>query len=396
MKLIICQLLLAAFVGSIVLAGPSAAQGVLDRSVTMQVTNQQIGSVLGLLRKQVDVRFTYSSSVVETNRRVSLSVTNERLSDVMNRLLTPLNIAYRVEGRQIILYRQEKTGDADEPTSTGGQVGVAEAVTVRGRVTDDKGMGLPGANVLIKGSTTGTVTDTDGAYSLSVPTGTETLVISFIGYTSKEVAIGGRTTVDVQLASDDKSLSEVVVVGYGTQRKADLTSAVASVKSENFVKGAVKDAGQLLQGKVAGLTISNPSGDPTANTQILLRGTATLSSSSQPLILIDGVPGSLNTVAPEDIASIDVLKDGSAAAIYGTRGTNGVILITTRRAQGDIKPTIEYSGYVSTQTITRKPDLLTATDYRRLIPQGVGFQDLGAIPTGSTHSRGLRSFTSTT
>lgn len=363
MKLIICQLLLAAFVGSIVLAGPSAAQGVLDRSVTMQVTNQQIGSVLGLLRKQVDVRFTYSSSIVETNRRVSLSVTNERLSDVMNRLLTPLNIAYRVEGRQIILYRQEKTGEADEPTSTGGQVRIAEAVTVRGRVTDDKGMGLPGANVLIKGSTTGTVTDTDGAYSLSVPTGTETLVISFIGYTSKEVALGGRTTVDVQLASDDKSLSEVVVVGYGTQRKADLTSAVASVKSENFVKGAVKDAGQLLQGKVAGLTISNPSGDPTANTQILLRGTATLSSSTQPLILIDGVPGSLNTVAPEDIASIDVLKDGSAAAIYGTRGTNGVILITTRRPQGDIKPTIEYSGYVSTQTITRKPDLLTATDY---------------------------------
>lgn len=376
MKLIICQLFVAAFVGSVVIAGPSAAQGVLDRSVTVQVTNQQIGSVLALLRKQVDVRFTYSSSVVETNRRISLSVTNERLADVMNRLLTPLNITYRVEGRQIILYRNENNGGT-EPQTTSTPAEEAVAVTVRGRVTDDKGMGLPGANVLIKGTTTGTVTDTDGAYSLSVPTGTETLVISFIGYTSKEVALGGRTTLDVQLASDDKSLSEVVVVGYGTQRKADLTSAVASVKSENFIKGAVKDAGQLLQGKVAGLTISNPSGDPTANTQILLRGTATLSSSTQPLILIDGVPGGLNTVAPEDIASIDVLKDGSAAAIYGTRGTNGVILITTRRPQGDIKPTIEYSGYVSTQTITQKPDLLTAADYRRLIPQGVGFQDLG-------------------
>ncbi|WP_461133753.1 TonB-dependent receptor [Spirosoma lituiforme] len=377
MKLLACQLLLAVFVGEVGLASPSVAQGVLDRPVTLQVTNQNIGSILTQLHKQADVRFTYSSSIVETNRKVTLSVVNERLSEVMNRLFGPLNVAYKVEGKQIILYKNERGGAAGSNESaslrTDGQV----AITVKGRVTDDKGMGLPGANVLIKGTTNGTVTDQDGAYALSVQTGTETLVFSFIGYSSKEVVLANRTTVDVQLTADDKSLSEVVVVGYGTQRKADLTSAVASVKAENFVKGAVKDAGQLLQGKVAGLTISNPSGDPTANTQIVLRGTATLTSSTQPLVLIDGIPGGLNTVAPEDIASIDVLKDGSAAAIYGTRGTNGVILITTRRPQGDIKPTIEYSGYVSTQTITRKPDLLTATDYRRLIPQGVGFSDLG-------------------
>lgn len=193
-----------------------------------------------------------------------------------------------------------------------------------------------------------------------------------------EIPISGRGTLNVSLEEDIQSLSEVVVVGYGVQEKREVTSAVASVDAEEFVKGAVKDAGQLIQGKVAGVTIGSPSGDPTANSQILLRGTSTLSTSTQPLILIDGIPGDLRTVAPEDIESIDVLKDGSAAAIYGTRGTNGVILITTRRANGNIEPSIEYNGYVSTQTIARKPEMLSAADYRRLIEEGVPFEDLGS------------------
>jgi TonB-dependent SusC/RagA subfamily outer membrane receptor len=160
-------------------------------------------------------------------------------------------------------------------------------------------------------------------------------VFSFIGYASQEIAINNQTQINVTMSVDMTSLSEVVVIGYGTQSKQDLTSSVASVKSENFVKGNVMDAGQLLQGKVAGLSVSVPSGDPTGGTQILLRGQSTILGTNQnPLILIDGVPGDLKTVAPEDIESIDVLKDGSAAAIYGTRGTNGVILITTKRASG--------------------------------------------------------------
>ncbi|UOR07396.1 TonB-dependent receptor [Hymenobacter aerilatus] len=248
---------------------------------------------------------------------------------------------------------------------------------VKGRVVDDKGMGLPGVNVVVKGSTTGTQTDADGQYSLDAPANA-VLVFSFVGSTAQEIAVGGRSTVNVTLQPDTKALGEVVVVGYGTQRRADLTSSVASVKEENFIKGATKDAGQLLQGKVAGLTVSTPSGDPTANSQILLRGTATLNSSTQPLVLIDGIPGTLNTVAPEDIESIDVLKDGSAAAIYGTRGTNGVILITTRRPKGNITPTIEYSGYVSTQRIARRPEMLTASEYRQKLADGVAFTDQGA------------------
>lgn len=248
---------------------------------------------------------------------------------------------------------------------------------IKGRVVDEKGGALPGVNVIVKGTNIGAQTDAEGRYSIKAPADA-TLIFSFVGSKPQEVAVGGRGTVDITLQPDTKELADVVVVGYGTQRKADLTSSVASVKEESFVKGATQDAGQLIQGKVAGLTVVSPSGDPTSNTQILLRGTTSLSADSQPLILVDGIPGTLKTVAPEDIESIDVLKDGSAAAIYGTRGTNGVILITTRRPKGNITPTIDYSGYVSTQRIARRPKFLTADEYRQKIADGVAFTDKGS------------------
>lgn len=248
---------------------------------------------------------------------------------------------------------------------------------IKGQVVDDKGVALPGVNVIVKGTNNGAQTDAEGRYTIKAPADA-TLVFSYVGSTPQEVAVGGRTTLDITLKPETKALSDVVVVGYGTQRRADLTSAVAGVKEENFVKGATRDAGQLIQGKVAGLTIVTPSGDPTANSQILLRGSATLNSDTQPLILIDGIPGTLNTVPPEDIESVDVLKDGSAAAIYGTRGTNGVILITTRRPKGNIAPTIDYSGYISTQRIVRRPEVLTADEYRQKLAGGVAFTDQGS------------------
>ena len=167
------------------------------------------------------------------------------------------------------------------------------------------------------------------------------------------------------MQDDSELMDEVVVIGYGTQRKGDVTSAISSVKSESFVKGAVTDAGQLIQGKVAGLNISLPSGDPTGNTQIMLRGISSLKGGTSPLVLVDGVPGSLNTVAPEDVESIDVLKDGSATAIYGTRGTNGVIIITTKQSRKEMAPTIDYNGYVSVSNILNRPDFMDADDLRQ-------------------------------
>lgn len=209
---------------------------------------------------------------------------------------------------------------------------------------------------------------------LDVPT-KSVLVISYIGYVTQEVPTVGKKSLEIILKEDTKTLDEVVVIGYGTQRKGDVTSSVASVKADNFVKGAVKDVGQLIQGKVAGLAITNPNGDPTGSTQIRLRGTNTIGgANTAPLVLIDGIPGELGTVAPEDVESVDVLKDGSAAAIYGTRGTNGVILITTKQAKGVDINQVEYNGYVSTSLIAKKLDMLNADEFRTLYPD----QDHGA------------------
>jgi TonB-linked SusC/RagA family outer membrane protein len=251
------------------------------------------------------------------------------------------------------------------------EVNAQTDTNIQGTVTSENdGLALPGVNVIVKGSSRGVISDFNGNYSISASSN-EILVFSFVGYKTQEIPVGNRTEIDVNLFDDATSLNDIVVVGYGSQKKADLTSAVATVKAEDFVKGAVQDAGQLIQGKVAGLTVAAPSGNPTDGTQILLRGNTTLyGANSNPLILIDGIPGNLRTVAPEDIESIDVLKDGSAAAIYGVRGSNGVIIITTKRAKGTITSGIDYTHYITTQVISKKLDILTAQDYRNQIEAG--------------------------
>lgn len=276
-----------------------------------------------------------------------------------------------------------------------------QQVKVSGTVTDESGTPLPGVGVRIKGGNVGAATDATGKYTINVPDGPVTLVFSYIGYTPQEVVVGNRATVNVRLAATETSLNAVVVVGYGTQKRERVTTAIASVRSENFVKGAVQDAAQLVRGKVAGLNVITPDANPTSTAQINLRGITTLTSGTSPLVLIDGVPGTLTTVAPEDIESIDVLKDGSAAAIYGTRGTNGVILITTRKVNGETPATIDVNSYVTTQKITRRLDFMNAAEYRQLVAQGKpGAFDYGAdtdwmdeitrTPVSQVHNISLR------
>ncbi len=254
---------------------------------------------------------------------------------------------------------------------------------ITGVVKDQNGEPLPGVNVIEKGTTNGTMSDVNGHYSLNVASGRSIIQFSYVGFRSQEVTVGAQKIVSVNMSEDSQLMDEVVVIGYGTQKKGDVTSSIANVKSESFVKGAVQDAGQLVQGKVAGLNVTMPSGDPTASTQIMLRGISSFKGGTTPLILVDGVPGSLTTVAPEDIESIDVLKDGSATAIYGTRGTNGVIIITTKTSQKEMPPTIDYSGYVSASTTLKTPDFMTAKQLRQKWAEGYTFsgadyQDFGS------------------
>lgn len=227
--------------------------------------------------------------------------------------------------------------------------------TVSGQVTSlSDGATLPGVNILIQGRSAGTVTDVEGNYSIQVSATDDTLVFSSIGYLTEEVAINGRDVINITLSEDIKSLSEVVVIGYGTAEKKEITSSVASVDAKEFNRGNVNDPAQLLQGKVAGLSIAKPGGDPNAGFNIRLRGLSTFGANSQPLIVIDGVVGgSLQTVDPNDIASIEVLKDASAAAIYGTRGASGVIIVTTKKGGVEGTSAIDYNGYVALEEVAR-------------------------------------------
>ncbi|HEX9601200.1 MAG TPA: SusC/RagA family TonB-linked outer membrane protein, partial [Mariniflexile sp.] len=253
---------------------------------------------------------------------------------------------------------------------------------VTGAIKDQQGMPIAGASVAEKNTSKGVVSDFDGKFEITTSDPKAILVFSYIGYVTQEIAVSNKQEINVVFEEDLAQLSEVVVIGYGTQKREEVTSAIATVKSEDFIQGAVADAAQLIQGKVAGLAIVLPSGDPTSETQVLLRGTSSLYGNSAPLILIDGIPGEFSTVAPQDIESINVLKDGSATAIYGTRGTNGVIIITTKQSNKEMAPTIEYTGFMSFSSISNKLNFLNADELRQKWDEGYTFnganlQDFG-------------------
>lgn len=246
-------------------------------------------------------------------------------------------------------------------------------VTVNGKVTDINGTPFPGTNVIEKGTHNGVSTDFDGNFSITLQSDNSVLVFSYIGFFSKEIIVGDQTNIVVALIEDASHLDEVVVVGYGTSTRKEVTGSIASLSSEDFNTGNISDPTGLIQGKVAGLNIVRPAGgDPNSAAQIQLRGLTTLSGGQGPLIIIDGViGGDLNNVIVEEIESIDVLKDGSAAAIYGTRGTNGVIIITTKTAKPG-ETTIDFSSYLSTQSVANRLRNLTATEYRQVTLEQFG------------------------
>lgn len=235
---------------------------------------------------------------------------------------------------------------------------------VTGVVVDTNGYPIIGANVVVKGTTNGNITDIDGKFALENVPDNAILLISYIGYKSQEISVKNQTALNITLIEDSETLDEVIVVGYGSSVKKDLTTAVTSVKSKDFLQGAVNDAMQMIDGKVAGVTVSSTAAaDPNSNSSIQVRGASSLKAGNSPLIVIDGMPGGdLRNIAQQDIESITVLKDGSAAAIYGSRGANGVILVQTKQGKAG-KTTISYDGYVEHDFVASKPVILDAESY---------------------------------
>jgi TonB-linked SusC/RagA family outer membrane protein len=257
----------------------------------------------------------------------------------------------------------------------------AQLGRITGVVTSDAGLPVPRAQVSVLTTQMRAIADSVGRYAIAnVPVGRYTVRATSLGHGPQQVDVavtpGAVATADFRLPIIAAKLQQVVVVGYGEQRRSEITSAVASVSSDEFVQGPARDAASLIAGKIPGLGVTTPSGDPRSGSQISLRGVTTIQGATNPLVLVDGIPGNLETVPGPDIESISVLKDGSAAAVYGSRASNGVILITTKRHEGN-KPTLRYDGYVGQQRIYNRPDFLTAADYRRLKGTGMAFEDLG-------------------
>jgi TonB-dependent starch-binding outer membrane protein SusC len=258
----------------------------------------------------------------------------------------------------------------------------AQGFTVKGKVNDEKGAGVPGATILVKGTTTGTTTDANGGFSLQVPGANSTLVVSFMGYQAQEVAVNNRTTLTIALAPDAKALEEVVVVGYGTQRAQDVTGSVAPISMKNVQDQAVAGLDQAMSGQIAGVQISSSNGVPGGGPAIQVRGVGAVGAGSQPLYVVDGFPLSttsgqtsnpINDIPPQDIESITVLKDASATAIYGSRGANGVVMITTKKGKSG-KAKVQLGAYTGWQQIPDKgrPDLMNAQEFAQFRREAIG------------------------
>lgn len=318
--------------------------------LSLNMKNSTVKDVLNQIEEQSEFYFLYNNQLINVDRKVSLEVQNEKIEGILSKLFEDSNVNVLIRDRHIIL------------TPSTAEVVQQQQKVLIGKVTDSRGGGLPGVSIVIKGTNVGTITDIDGNYKLNNLSPETILTFSFIGMKTQDIKVGSSTKINVVLEDETIGIEEVVAIGYGTQKKGEVTSAVASVKSENFLKGKIGDAAELVKGKIAGLSITKASGDPNATSTIMLRGITTIMGNVSPLVLVDGVEGSLTTVAPENIASIDVLKDASAAAIYGTRGANGVILITTKSGKRESQSHVSLNSYTSLSEWYKTADFMNTND----------------------------------
>ncbi|WP_461074465.1 TonB-dependent receptor [Spirosoma flavus] len=351
------QCLLAILLVSMANAREMAAQSILNKDITLQLNNVTLQEALDRIQEKVNTRFVYSSRI-PLKESVSIDERNQKLSKVLDQLLAPRGITYKLINEQIVLAREKKDKQAfflNELSSRPVTTYVPADIRIKGTVKSSDGQGaLAGVSVVIKGTTRGTSTDGNGAYEITVPNTSAVLVFSFVGYVSQEISVGNRSTLDVTLAADNKMLEELVVVGYGTQKKVNLTGAVSQVQAKELENRPLNNMSQILQGMVPNLNITFSTGQPGQGGNLNVRGETSINGGG-PLVLIDGIPGDINRINPNDVESVSVLKDAAASAIYGARGAFGVILVTTKTAKNG-KTTIDYSNNFgwSTPTVSTK------------------------------------------
>ncbi|UOQ71568.1 SusC/RagA family TonB-linked outer membrane protein [Hymenobacter cellulosilyticus] len=324
------------------------------------VQTGSLATALQRLQREAGVNIVYESTDLKETKVEASEFRGAKVSEILRQLLQGQALRFEEKQGVIILQPAASTPAPAKPARRAAQ-------EVKGKVTEANGTGIPGVTVMVKGTSVGTVTNSAGEFLLTVPDGAETLVFSFVGYVAQEIPLQGRAVLDVTLQQDLKLLNDVVVIGYGSAKKGEVTSSITNVDPREFNRGVVATPDQILQGKVAGLNITR-SGDPNATASVVLRGASSLRTgqAQEPFYVIDGVPAaSINLVAPDDIVSIDVLKDASATAIYGARAANGVIIITTRRQKPNAA--VSYSGYVGVEQVSNTIDMLSGDELRRYL-----------------------------
>ncbi|GAA3575993.1 TonB-dependent receptor [Snuella lapsa] len=329
-----------------------------NTKISLDLENTSIQNVFNTIESSSDFRFLYNHLKVDLDRKVSIHVKKERISDILKSLFADTDVYFTVKKKLIILKTSKKKEDKEVIVATPFQQ------SVTGKITDANGVPLPGASILVKGTTNGTQTDFDGNFSLNITTENAILVISYIGYTTKEIPVNNQTSITVSLEENTAELDEVVVVGYGTQKKVNLTGSVVTVSEEDFENRNVSNPVQALQGRVAGLRVTQTTGAPgNEDVTFQLRGVNSFSSDSnissvdknKPLVLINGLVGNMNDLDPAFIESVTVLKDAASASIYGARAANGVILVTTKKGAAD-KTSITYTGRIMNQSMINQLD----------------------------------------
>lgn len=335
--------------------------------------NITIENLLQIIEAKTDYHFMYSRIVVDVDKTIDIQVKDKLVSEILNDIFRNTDISYKIDGRLIGLSKMEDLTPS-----------IQQIKKIEGQTKDKSGAPLPGVTVIIKSTTIGTVTDNNGHFSFENIPNDATLVFSFIGMKTQEILVKGQSKVNVIMEDENVNVDEVVVVGYGVQRKEDATGSVQRVSTDDFNKGVVSSPAQLLSGKVAGLSISSVGGEPGGQMNVRLRGGTSINAGNEPLFVIDDVPidnsahnpggfsagrNPLNSINPSDIEDITVLKDASATAIYGSRGANGVIIIRTKRGKIGQKgvQSVDYNGYVSFASIAKKYDVLSAAEYRETL-----------------------------
>lgn len=359
----------------------SASDSYSQTKLDIDLKQVSLKRLLNEVQDQSEYIFFYKDAILPKDESITIKIKNATLETILDPILKKYYLGYKIDDRQIAIFKSPQGTEVLSPSV----IDDIQEFAITGKVVDSSGIPLSGANIIEKGTTNGTQADFDGNYSITVTDENAILVVSYIGFASKEISVLGQSTINITLEESAAALDEIVVIGYGTQKKSDLTGSVSSLKEEDFNQGGNASVDQMIQGRAAGVNISQTGGEPGGGLSVRIRGASSVNASSGPLYVIDGFPidnssaplededfaeigtnsnprNPLNSLNPNDIQSIEILKDASATAIYGSRGANGVILITTKKGS-DGRVRVNYNTQLGVQTIINRFDLLSTSQY---------------------------------